>query len=90
MDRLIWIYKIVLFCKVEIVEVVGLENWLYFAVFELFGLFVDVAIGLDNGAVSLALAEEYEMLLSDGIKWFAVFMADYYFTLLSIGYFNFY
>lgn len=75
-DRLIGIDEVVLFRKVEIVEVICLENWLYFAVFELFGLFVDIAIGLNDGAVSLALTEQDKVLLSNRIKRFAVLMAD--------------
>lgn len=60
----------------EIVEVIGLENRLNFAVPELFGLFVDIAIGLNDGAMSLTLTEQDKVLLSNRIKRFAVLMAD--------------
>lgn len=76
MDRLVRVDEVVLFRKVEIIEVICLENRFNFPVFELFGLFVDIAIGFNDGAVPLTLAEKDEVFLPNGIKRFAVFMAD--------------
>lgn len=76
MNRLVGVYEVVLFRKVEIVEVIYLENRFNFTIFKLFGLLVDIAIGFNDGAVSLTLAKKDEVLFSNGVKGFAVFMTD--------------
>ncbi len=68
MDGLIGIDKVILVSKVKIVEIVGLEDRLNLAVFVGFTLLVQVSIGLDNSAMSLALAKKNKVLLPNRIK----------------------
>ena len=66
----------------EVVEVVGLEERLYLAIFVLFCASVLVAIGLDDGAVTLTLAKQHEMFLTDRVKRLAVSMSHQQFASL--------
>jgi hypothetical protein len=52
----------------EVVEVVGLEERLYLAVFVLLGSAVLVTIGFYDGAVALALTQQDEVLLTNRIE----------------------
>lgn len=76
MNGFIGVNEIVIFSKMEIVEVVCLENRLYFAVLELLAFLIKITVGLDNGAVPLALAEKNEMVLADCVEGLAALVTD--------------
>lgn len=57
MKRFVGVYYIVLFCEMEVVEVVCLKKRLNFAIFVLLCASILVAIGLDDRAMALILAQ---------------------------------
>lgn len=68
MKRFVGVYYIVLLCEMEVVEVVCLKKRLNFAIFVLLCASILVAIGLDDRAMALILAQQHEMLLTDSVK----------------------
>lgn len=78
MNGFVRVYKIILLCKVEVIEIVGLEYWFDLTVFILLAFLVQITICLNNGTMSLALAKKHEMLLPNRIKRLTVLMTHDY------------
>ncbi len=51
---------------------------------EIFAFTIRIAIGLDQGGMTLILTEQDDVISFDRIEWLTCFMADYDFTSNSI------